>query len=467
MKAEEAAATTDPVAFASFVSRGRWKTAPHLELVADRLRDVASGDLDRLLVFAPPRHGKSEMLKHYCAWFLGRFPDKTVIVASYNDALAADFGRAVRTILNQYGKTLFGIEIAAVSSAANRFQIANHDGGLYAVGVGGSMTGRGADLLILDDVTKSDVEALSETTQRRHFDWWRSTAMTRLEPGASIVGIGTRWSVDDLLGKLADSGSFDVLRLPALAEDDDPLGREPGAALWPDRYPADVLTKIRSEQGGHWWAAQYQGTPEPVSGNLFPRDFYREFNTTSNGYDLDGKIIPVEECSRFAIADTALSDKKTADFTVIGVFAVTPDKNLLWLERWRGRYSGPKQVKLMRSVFDEWQPTYLGIEAATPGLHLIQELQAGLPVKELKPQGSKVARATTAATYMEQGKVWFPKGKPWLDELYAELAMFPYAKHDDQVDVLSYAARQITKRERVRWVAPDDPNLRKPSGFGP
>jgi hypothetical protein len=210
MNPEQAAATIDPAVFAEYVSSGIWKSAPHLEFIIERLRQVAAGELSRMLVFAPPRHGKSELLKHYAAWFLGRFPNKTVVVASYNDELAADFGRAVRTILNAYGKDLFGVTVAADSSAAYRFSIADHDGGLYAVGVGGSMTGRGADLLILDDVIKSDVEALSETTQRRHWNWWRSTAMTRLEPGAAIVGVGTRWSVDDLLGRLADSGSFDV-----------------------------------------------------------------------------------------------------------------------------------------------------------------------------------------------------------------------------------------------------------------
>jgi predicted phage terminase large subunit-like protein len=120
----------------------------------------------------------------------------------------------------------------------------------------------------------------------------------------------------------------------------------------------------------------------------------------------------------------------------------------------------------MRSVFDEWNPTWIGIEAATPGLHLIQELQHGLPVKELKPQRSKVSRATTAATLMEQGRVWFPKSKPWLDELYAELVTFPYAKHDDQVDVLAYAARQIAKRQRPNMTGwRNDPDLMKPSGF--
>jgi predicted phage terminase large subunit-like protein len=286
--------------------------------------------------------------------------------------------------------------------------------------------------------------------------------MTRLEPGASIVGIGTRWSVDDLLGKLADSGTFDVIRLPALAEDDDPIGRNPGDALWPTMFPKDVLETIRTEQGGFWFAAMYQGVPEPISGNMFPRNLFREYTQTEDTYQLDGVTIPNEDCVRFAIADTALSDKKTADYTVIGMFALTPDGNLLLLERWRGRYSGPDQVKLMRRVCDEWNPAYLGIEAATPGLHLIQQLQHTLPIRLLKPQGSKVARATTAATYLEQGKIWFPK-KPWRDEWDTELVTFPHSRHDDQVDVLAYAALQINTRRRhpdmTGWH--NDPDLRK------
>jgi predicted phage terminase large subunit-like protein len=257
------------------------------------------------------------------------------------------------------------------------------------------------------------------------------------------------------------------LMLPALAEDEDPLGRKPGEALWPARYPEDALVKIKSEQGGFWFSAMYQGTPEPASGNLFPRDLFREFTETTDTYLLDGKTVLKEDCSRFAIADTALSDKRTADYTVIGVFALTPDKDLCWLERWRGRYSGPDQVKLMRQVFDQWNPGWIGIEAATPGLHLIQQLQSSLPVKELKPIGSKVARATTAATFLEQGKIWFPKDKRWLDELYAELVTFPHTKHDDQVDVLSYAAQQIAAKNRVRltgWAV--DSDLYKPAGTG-
>jgi hypothetical protein len=338
--------------FAVYASGGTWETATHLEHILDSLRDVAAGVLLRLLVFAPPRHGKSELLKYFVAWFLGRFPDKTVIVASYNDDLAADFGRAVRSILNAHGKELFGVEVAADSAAMNRFGIEGHDGGLYAVGVGGSMTGRGADLLVVDDVIKSDVEALSETTQRRHWDWWRSVVVTRLAPGAAIIGVGTRWSVDDLLGRLADSERFEVVRLAAVAEDDDPLGRVAGEALWPERYPVDALAKIRDEQGGFWFAAQYQGTPEPVSGNLFARDYFREYTIVDGGYVVDGTVIPIEDCVRFAIADTALSDKRTADFTVIAMFATTPNGDLLLLERWRARYSGPDQVKLLQRVYE-------------------------------------------------------------------------------------------------------------------
>jgi predicted phage terminase large subunit-like protein len=180
---------------------------------------------------------------------------------------------------------------------------------------------------------------------------------------------------------------------------------------------------------------------------MFPRDYFQTFTETDDAYHLAGKTVPVEACDRFAIADTALSDKRTADYTVIAMFATTPNGDLLLLERWRGRYSGPVQVKLLQRVYEEWAPAYIGIEGGSAGLHTIQELQADLPIKELHPEGSKVARATTAATYLEQGKIWFPK-KPWRDEWDAELVQFPHAKHDDQVDTLSYAALQITSRHK-------------------
>jgi len=461
VRAEQLAATSDPGAFAAYASGGTWQTAPHIEHILGYLRDVAAGTERRVEVFAPPRHSKSETLKYFAAWWLGRNPDKTVIVASYNDDLAADFGRAVRRILNAYGAELFGVTLAADSSAVNRFSISDHDGGLYAVGVGGSMTGRGADLLIVDDVIKSDVEALSDTTQRRHWNWWRSVVLPRMQPGAAMIVVGTRWSEDDLLGRLAEGGTFTVVRLPAVAEEDDPLGREPGEALWPAMYPTDVLAKIRAEQGGFWWAAQYQGTPQPVSGNLFNREFFRTYTESDGNYHLGSRHIPVDECVRFAICDTALSERKTADYTVIGMFALTPGRDLVLLERWRGRYTGPDQVKLIRRVYDEWEPAYIGVEAASPGLHTIQELQADLPVRQLRAEGDKVARATTAATYLEQGKVWFPKAE-WRDEWDAELVTFPHAKHDDQVDVLSYAALQISKKKQRTRIGPNAGILTKP-----
>ena len=146
------------------------------------------------------------------------------------------------------------------------------------------------------------------------------------------------------------------------------------------------------------------------------------------------------------------------------MFATTPDGDLLLLERWRGRYSGPDQVKLLQRVYEEWSPAYIGIEGGSAGLHTIQELQSDLPIKELKPDGSKVARATTAATYLEQGKIHFPKTKAWRDEWDAELVTFPHARHDDQVDVLAYAALQISNRKKRTSLAgwTFDPDLLKP-----
>lgn len=183
MNRGQLAATADPGVFTVYASGGTWETAAHLEHM-DSLRDVAAGVLLRLVVFAPPRHGKSELLKYFVAWSLGRFPDKTVIVASHDDDLATDFGRAVRSILNVHGRELFGVEVASDSAAVNRFGIEGYDGGLYAVGVGGSVTGRGADLVVVDDVIKSDVEVVvarfTEEERVEVWDRWQAGDANRL-----------------------------------------------------------------------------------------------------------------------------------------------------------------------------------------------------------------------------------------------------------------------------------------------
>ena len=192
----------------------------------------------------PPRHGKSELCSVYLpAWYLGTHPERRVILAGHEADFAASWGRRVRDVLEEHGRQLFGARVRADSAAANRWDLVGHAGGMVTAGVGGTITGRGADLLVIDDPHKSAEETGSVTYRERVWDWYRAVARTRLEPGAGVVVVQTRWHEDDLAGRLlADAESegdrWQVLSLPAVAEDDDPLGRSVGDPLWPERFPA-------------------------------------------------------------------------------------------------------------------------------------------------------------------------------------------------------------------------------------
>ena len=195
-------ATLDPAGLARYVTRGAWKIAPHLDLLSRRLVAVACGEVRRLLVVMPPRHGKSLLCSvFFPAWYLGTYPDRRVILASYESDFAAGWGRKTRDVLEEHGP-LFGVSLRSDSSAANRWDIAGRAGGMISVGVGGAATGRGADLFIIDDPVKSLEDAQSEAMSRRAWDWYRGVARTRLEPGGAIVLIMTRWAEQDLAGRL-------------------------------------------------------------------------------------------------------------------------------------------------------------------------------------------------------------------------------------------------------------------------
>lgn len=247
-----------------------WRTPRHLREINRRLVRVATGRTDRLAVCMPPRHGKSLLISQFFpAWFLLVYPWQRVILCSYEADFAAQWGRKVRDVVTQWGP-LFGVHVRADSKAADRWEIAGHGGGMQTAGVGGPVLGKGADLLVLDDLTKNAQEALSPTHRAKAWDWLTSTAFTRLEPGGRVVNVQQRWHTDDVTGKLVRSepARWDVLTLPALAEDGDPLGRRPGEALWPERYPAGELESRRT-LAPVWFAAQYQQRPIDLEGGFF------------------------------------------------------------------------------------------------------------------------------------------------------------------------------------------------------
>lgn len=273
-----------PGALAGWVTAGREMQAPHLDLIDRAFVDIADGTLDRVLITLPPRHGKTRRASRWGPlWYLRRFPDRRVALASYGAELADEHGRWIRDQIEQYdgtdGTLDLGLRLAASSKAANRWNLDGHEGGMVTTGIGGALTGRGMHLGICDDPFKDAADASSPTMRRRAWEWWQSTFLTRLEPGGAIILILTRWDEDDIAGRLLadadEAGRWRVINLPALAEtDDDLLGRARGEALWPERYDEAALAEIRRRVGGRVWSALYQQRPAPVEGAVWKRAWF-------------------------------------------------------------------------------------------------------------------------------------------------------------------------------------------------
>jgi predicted phage terminase large subunit-like protein len=395
------------------------------------------------------------------AWFLGRYPNRRVILASYEADYAASWGRKARDLLEEHGSSMFGVHVRQDSHAANRWDLADHAGGMTTAGVGGAITGRGADLLIIDDPVKSVEEAESETYRSRTWDWWRGVALTRLEPGGAVILVMTRWHEDDLAGRILqeDSANWRALSLPALADEGaaDPLGREPGESLWPERYDAAALARRRQEMGSRLFEAEYQQQPAPPTGSIFKREWFRYWRPLGeNAYDLgSGRIIQKVDCRRFTTCDLAVSTKTTADFTALATWALAPTMELMLLDLVRVRLEGPDIVPALRRVYERFHPDTIGIEATAFQVSIVQEARrAGLPIKALRADRDKVSRALSAAARMEGGHVLFETGATYLDVLEGELTAFPAGRHDDAVDALSYAVLEAidSTRPRLRWL---------------
>jgi predicted phage terminase large subunit-like protein len=472
-------------ALAGATSKGRWKPYDHLVLLNQKLNDLAHRRIQRLLVTMPPRHGKSwTCSKHFPAGYLANFPDHRVVLASYEARFAARWGGQVRDLVKR-NSDLLGISVSESSKAKNEWDLVDHEGGMQTAGIGGPITGKGANLLIIDDPVKNHEEAESEEYQQRNWDWYLSVAHSRLEPDADglegvVLLILTRWHDADLGGKvLAEHGDqWEVLNLPAMAEDDDELGRERGAPLCPERFDLEALEKIRTTSGPRVWSALYQQRPTPEGGGRFQKDRFRYWDTVMGDgpyYRCTGplgdELIAKKDCWRFTTVDTAATTKKRSDFTVISVWDVAPPKvneqgqerpALLFLvHRERRRIESVDHLAFLTEVNAAWNPLWHGVESATYGLQLIQTaIRKGLRIRELEADRDKWARSEIASILLNNGRVFFPKGAPWLDEWEDELLSFPYGTHDDQVDTFSYAADEVDKRPGKKQRAKTEKSFR-------
>lgn len=392
----------------------------------------------------PPRHGKSEICSKFLpAWFLGVWPDKRVILASYEADFAASWGRKARTLLETYGGQ-FGIEVAAEPSAADHWDIRGHAGGMVTAGIGGPITGKGADLLIVDDPVKNREAADSPAYRKKAWDWWTSTAYTRLEPNASAIVIQTRWHQEDLAGKLlaeASSGGerWRIINFPAIAEEHDALGRRPGEALWPERYDIEALEKMRRGTLERNWAALYQQRPVPDGGFLFHRESFEVVSTVPAG----GSAVRYWDK-----AGTAGGGDYTA-----GVLVAEANGIYYIVDVVRGQWSSGERNRVIRqtaafdgpevSVWVEREGGSGGKESAEIS---IQQL-AGYNVHADHVTGSKVARAESFAAQCEAGNVKLLRAA-WNHDFIDELTMFPNGSHDDQVDAAAGAFNKLAIADR-------------------
>ena len=418
----------------------QYQIPKHINLLNEKLQEIAFGDTKRLMVFLPPRHGKSMLVSHYFpAWYLGMFPDKRVILTAYEADFAATWGRRARDVLNEYGNSVFGIEVNNKSSAANRWDIQGNTGGMVTAGVGGPITGKGADILIIDDPVKNAEEANSQTYRDKTWEWYQSTAYTRLEPNGSIILIMTRWHEDDLAGRIlhqieqGKGEQWEVINLPAIAEDHDILGRNIGEPLWPGRYDLNELERIKYTTGSYWWSALYQQRPQPPEGGLLKRSWIK--------YYQPNELPQLEELSIYQAWDLAISTKETADYTVCTTIGVSKEKQIYVLDWYRDRIDFPTQVRMVEKLAEKWNPSQIAIESNAYQQALPQQLKktSMLPIKEVKRTKDKVTRITSAFVHFENGKIVLPENHPELENFINEYVYFPQGKHDDMLDSVELA----------------------------
>lgn len=447
---------------------------PALRLIDDELVQLAdSPSVDKLIISMPPQEGKSVRVSHrFPEWLLTHDPDLRIAIVSYTDEMARRHGADIKLDVEQFNghenPIDLGISLRLDSRAAGRWHIKGHKGGIYCVGIGGSLTGKPVDILIIDDPIKNMEQAQSATYRQKLKDFWQAVCIPRMSPTTKVVIIQTRWHEDDLSGWLQtnEPGQWRVVNIPAQAEShDDPLGRKPGEFMVSARG-ARNWPKIMRNVGSYVWAALYQGHPSPAAGGLFKRAYMRYWSflppdPTRHGrshgarIDLGGRVVYLDDCWKFCTVDLAASVKTSADWTVCGVWGISPDGDLILLDGARARIEEIQHWELVRPLKQKWNADVVFVESSMIKSTLVYEAgRAKVLVKELKADTDKVTRAIPATVRAENGRLWLPTVSHmndigvWVDELVS----FPNAAHDDCVDVVAYAARVVA----TEWLSQGD-----------
>lgn len=405
--------------------------AHHAKLIA-KLEAVERGECPRLMVAMPPRHGKSlTTTVRFPAWWLGRHADGRVIIATHTASLAYDFSRRARNEFTQAGAEVFGVQVASDSSAVDRWDIAGRSGGLVAAGIGGPITGKGADVLVIDDPVKDAKDAESETQRKTKVDWYQQVARTRLHPGGAVVLVTTRWHEADLAGFLlaeaaAGGEQWEQLVLPMVDDE--------GRALWPERYSTTELESLRKAVGTRAWESLYQQRPSPAEGGILKRSWWRHYERAP-------------ECSSVIQSwDMAFKGTSDSDY-VVGQVWGRKGADYYLLEQVRGRWEFPATCAQVLALSSRWPQAALKlVEDKANGPAVIAQLRGVVDgLVAVSPDGGKEARAAAVSPLVEAGNVWLPAPSlaPWVEAFLHEATSFPFGANDDQVDAMSQALLRL------------------------
>ena len=449
----------------------RVRQTPALDLIDQALVTTTNTPDGRLTISMPPQEGKSQRASRWFPlWALTANPDLRIAIVSYELNAARRWGRAIRDEITMHPDLC--LRVRDDLSAQHEWQLQGHDGGVYAAGIGGALTGRPVDLLIIDDPVKDREQADSKTYRDRAWDWWTDVGSTRLAPGAPVIVIATRWHEEDLIGRLLtaeDGHLWRELNIPAQADHDpaagetDPLEREPGefmvSARGRTRRQWEAI-KVRS--GARTWASLYQGRPSPAEGDILKREWWQTYTAPVHVERADSTCI-VPDCDDLLISwDLTFKDTTASDY-VVGQVWMRRGADAYLLDQVRDRMDFPRTLAAVKALARKWpQATLKIIEDKANGPAVIASLAREVPgIVPEEPQGSKVARANAVAPLVEAGNVWLPDPKlaPWVDTLIEEAAGFPNATHDDQVDALSQGLNRLVLQPLIDGEIVEDDDL--------
>lgn len=450
--------TPEDYAFSRLISYAayQWpgyRDAPHHRLIARKLEAVERGEITRLMITMPPRHGKSMLASEFFpAWYLGRNPDHSVVMSTYAQDLADDFGRKVKNQIEDFSfpHIFNGVGLADDSKSVKRFHIVENEveleggfehtlkqrGAFYAVGVGGPLTGRGAHLLVIDDPVKNREDADSEVIRKKTKDWYTSTAYTRLMPGGRVIVIQTRWHEDDLSGWLLEEHKhegWELLNLPAV----NPAGK----ALWPEQYDIAALNRIKLAIGTRDWSALYQQQPTPDTGDYFKAEWLKPYDKQPAR-----EILRVYGGSDYAVTQDG------GDYTVHAVFGLDPDGRMYLLDLWRKQAASDEWVEAFCDLVLKWKPVGWAEEQGQiksgvgPFLERRMRERKAYVVREQFPtRGDKAVRAQSIRGRMALEGLYVPAQATWRADFESELLRFPAGVHDDQVDAIGLVGQLLDR----------------------